>query len=81
MAVLVEFKLNDGYFILLDKLSSTLKEHIDEWKRVRMRTSSNAVLEEITTDQIDVVHSIASAISYLHLKNIVFRHLKPVRDK
>ena len=43
--------------------------------------SSNAVLEEITTDQIDVVHSIASAIAYLHSKNIVFHDLKPVRDK
>jgi hypothetical protein len=71
------FKLNDGYFILLDKLSSTLKERIDEWKW-NLAISDGAASP--TLDQIDVAHSIANAIAYLHSKNIAFRDLKPVRD-
>lgn len=63
------FKLNDGYFILLDKLNCTLEDRLEEWKAKR---------EAITSCQVEVAHAIASALSHLHSMNVVFRDLKPV---
>lgn len=66
------FMLNDGYFILLDRLSETLHDRIDSWKadpgfsRVAPRMK-----------QIEVAHAVAGAIAYLHSKKIIFRDLKP----
>ncbi|KAL7539530.1 hypothetical protein ACHAXR_012828 [Thalassiosira sp. AJA248-18] len=65
------FALNDGYFILLDKLEETLKDRIDVWKR----TINEGPTVEL--EQIGVAHSIADAMSYLHSKKIAFRDLKP----
>lgn len=62
------FVLNDGYFILLDKLSETLQDRMDAWRRPK----SVCQLE-----QAKVAHSIADAVTYLHSKKIVFRDLKP----
>ena len=65
------FVLNDGYFILLDKLNETLPERINVWKR------TECILQGPTTKQLEVAHSIADAMAYLHSKKIVFRDLKP----
>ena len=64
--------LNDGYFILLDKLKETLQGRIDGWKR-----SPKCMLQGPTVKQIDIALSISDAVTYLHSKNIVFRDLKP----
>ena len=66
------FVLNDGYFILLDKLHETLHDRIDTWKRNPM-----CILQGPTVKQIEVAQSVADAVSYLHSKKIVFRDLKP----
>jgi serine/threonine protein kinase len=65
------FMLNDGYFILLDRLSETLHDRIASWKvdpglRVGPRMK-----------QIQVAHAVADAMAYLHSKKIIFRDLKP----
>jgi len=66
------FVLNDGYFILLDRLTGTLNDRIDEWKR-----SPKCILLGPTVKQIEIAQSIADALAYLHSKKIVFRDLKP----
>ena len=66
------FKLNDGYFILLEKLEGTLKERIRTWRKM-----PKSVIQRPTLPQIDAGHSITNAMAYLHSKNVVFRDLKP----
>eukprot|EP00581_Thalassiosira_minuscula_P004806 CAMPEP_0183737570 /NCGR_PEP_ID=MMETSP0737-20130205/52361_1 /TAXON_ID=385413 /ORGANISM="Thalassiosira miniscula, Strain CCMP1093" /LENGTH=643 /DNA_ID=CAMNT_0025971879 /DNA_START=78 /DNA_END=2009 /DNA_ORIENTATION=+ len=66
------FVLNDGYFILLDKLNETLSDYINAWK-----SRAKTILQKPTVKQIEVAHSISNAVSYLHSKKIVFRDLKP----
>jgi len=67
------FRTNDGYFILLDKLECTLLDRIDTWLKKPDSISGPSVNPE----QLNVAHSIANAMSYLHSKKIIFRDLKP----
>ena len=65
------FVLNDGYFILLDRLDGTLTDLIEEWKCVPERLLGPG------NEELSVARSIADAVAYLHSKRIVFRDLKP----
>mmetsp|Transcript_17522 Transcript_17522/g.37873 ORF Transcript_17522/g.37873 Transcript_17522/m.37873 type:complete len:549 (-) Transcript_17522:135-1781(-) len=65
------FVLNDGYFILLDRLNMTLHDHFASWKKIK------GIRQSPTVKQLEVAHSVADAMSYLHSKKIVFRDLKP----
>ena len=55
------FVLNDGYFILLDRLNETLDDRICEWKDATPRGAS----------QLQVAHDIADAMVYLHSRKIM----------
>ncbi|KAL7545445.1 hypothetical protein ACHAWF_008792 [Thalassiosira exigua] len=66
------FVLNDGYFILLDKLDETLEGRIDAWKEdpaLRIRGPG--------PERWDVARAIAEALRYLHSEHVVLRDLKP----
>eukprot|EP00578_Thalassiosira_sp_NH16_P027910 CAMPEP_0181085356 /NCGR_PEP_ID=MMETSP1071-20121207/5188_1 /TAXON_ID=35127 /ORGANISM="Thalassiosira sp., Strain NH16" /LENGTH=240 /DNA_ID=CAMNT_0023167157 /DNA_START=265 /DNA_END=983 /DNA_ORIENTATION=- len=65
------FVLNDGYFILIDRLDETLEDRIKGWKR------KSKCEPGPTVDRIEVASTIASAMAYLHSKKVVFRDLKP----
>ena len=67
------FKINDGYFILLDKLNETLLDRIDTWKK----DPKCITIKGPNLEQIEVAQTIAKAMSYLHSKKIIFRDLKP----
>eukprot|EP00985_Skeletonema_marinoi_P014781 scaffold7523_cov124-Skeletonema_marinoi.AAC.2 len=65
------FTLNDGYFILLDRLKKeTLQDYIGDWSRYLRHQGP-------TVRQIDIAISIAEAVTYLHSKKIAYRDLKP----
>lgn len=65
------FVLNDGYFILLEKLNETLDDRLEAWKR------AECSVPRPSGKRIEVAHTVALATAYLHSKNIVFRDLKP----
>jgi len=65
------FVLNDGYFILVDRLDETLHDRTRTWKRTKRTRQGPAA------QQLEVACSIADAMTYLHSKNIAFRDLKP----
>lgn len=71
------FVLNDGYFILLDKLNETLSGRMELWKRNPKCINPMIVRQGPAEKQVEVAHCIADAVTYLHSKNIVFRDLKP----
>ncbi|KAL7531018.1 hypothetical protein ACHAWF_003600 [Thalassiosira exigua] len=66
------FILNDGYFVLLDKLDETLVDRLEAWKQdpARPRMGPGRA-------QLEVARTVAEAMRYLHHKCIVFRDLKP----
>lgn len=64
------FVLNDGYFILLDKLNEILTDRISAWKLGPGK-------EEPGVNELQIAQDIAGAVAYLHSKRIVFRDLKP----
>ena len=65
------FRLRDGFFILLDRLTDTLEDRIIRWKK------TSKVREPPALSQVKTACSLAEAMSYLHDKMILFRDLKP----
>mmetsp|Transcript_14075 Transcript_14075/g.19767 ORF Transcript_14075/g.19767 Transcript_14075/m.19767 type:complete len:482 (-) Transcript_14075:312-1757(-) len=64
-----------GYFIILDKLQGTLEDQIVDWKDIQLTNPLDK--EEFLSDRLEVCMDVASALLYLHSKDIIFRDLKP----
>jgi len=79
---------HDSYFLILDRLEDTLDKKLERWKKYQTLKTVSCDLnidmsrQSINDDsdllsRIKVSHQIASALQYLHSKNILFRDLKP----
>jgi serine/threonine protein kinase len=66
---------HDGYFILLDQLDETLSQRIMRWKQDSVNSTTNAISQYATKLSYSI--QIASALKYLHERDIMFRDLKP----
>ena len=81
---------NEGYFIILDRLMTTLTDRIEEWKDEcraingvippdgsPVQLPPESTLREHLCKRLKVAYCIADAKEYLHSRHVVFRDLKP----
>ena len=75
----------DGFFLVFDRLTSTLSKRISIWreeskKRVKtslMKSNKSAARMQLFNERLQTAIDISSAISYLHAKRVLYRDLKP----
>ena len=79
----------DGYFIVMDRLTGTLVDHIHHWKFESHRLMITPIfhlldhhyhgdkMKELFVERLHVAYNISSALAYLHEEHIIYRDLKP----
>lgn len=78
---------HDGFFIITDRLKETLEDRIITWRKQlkrlkrpifgRLFDKKGKKIAKLMAERLQAAHEIASAIAYLHSRNLIFRDLKP----
>lgn len=72
----------DGFFLILDRLSVTLAKRISLWReddraRKSLVKGRHTVKNQLLMERLQTSIDIASAVTYLHERRVLFRDLKP----
>jgi serine/threonine protein kinase len=72
----------DGFFLILDRLTVTLAKRISQWReeeknRKTLLKGRNIEKNKLLLTRLKIAIDIASAVTYLHERRILFRDLKP----
>jgi serine/threonine protein kinase len=72
----------DGFFLILDRLTVTLAKRISLWReddraRKSLVKGRHTVKNQLLMERLQTSIDIASAVTYLHERRVLFRDLKP----
>lgn len=77
----------DSYFVLMDRIESTLKSKLAVWRMAQDHGSGNCPFQKdgnvkggcpaVTANRLEIVRDLANACEYLHAKRLVYRDFKP----
>jgi len=74
---------DDHWFIILDRLETTLDHRLKEWKEVHHQNSpavwpsSRHHMQDLMLQRMTVVYELSTALAHLHQHALVYRDVKP----